>query len=228
MKHKILVVDDEEDLCEILQFNLESEGFKVDVAYSAEEALKSQLESYSLILLDVMMGEMSGFEFANKIRNKLKLQTPIIFLTAKHTESDMLTGFNIGADDYISKPFSIKIVIARINSVLKRTKNTSEDNTKNTIEIGDLKLNIDKKKVFLNDEKVSFTKKEFELLLLFVNNQGSVYTRAEIFSKIWNTDVIVNDRTIDVHIARIRKKIGKYSKMLKSRVGYGYSFENMD
>jgi len=226
MKYKILVVDDEEDLCEILQFNLVSEGFEVDVAYSAEEAMSLKLEEYSLILLDVMMGEISGFSFANIIRNKLKLKLPIIFLTAKHTENDMLIGFNLGADDFISKPFSIKIVVARIKSVLKRTENIKKENLAETLNVGEMSLNLNKRKVVINDKRIDFTKKEFELLLLFVKNQGQVFTRAEIFSRIWKSDVIVNDRTIDVHIARIRKKIGKYGKMLKSRVGYGYSFEN--
>ena len=228
MKHKILVVDDEEDLCEILQFNLRSEGFEVDVAYSAEEALELNLYSYSLILLDVMMGGIYGFSFAKILRNKYKMKTPIIFLTAKHTENDMLTGFNLGADDYISKPFSIKIVIARIKSVLKRSEFSKTKPLKEIINIGKMSLNLNKRKVFINEKRVDFTKKEFEILLLFIRNEGRVFSRVEIFSKIWDSNVIVNNRTIDVHIARIRKKIGKYGKMLKSRVGYGYFFENID
>jgi len=229
MKYKILVVDDEEDLCEILQFNLESEGFEVDVAYSAEDALKLSLDKYSLILLDVMMGGMSGFKFADKVKNKLKIQVPIIFLTAKHTEKDTLTGFNIGADDFIPKPFSIKIVLARINAVISRyNKPVKNKSNIEKIIIDDLVLNLTKKKVYLKDIKIDFTKKEFQILLLFVQNQGRVFARAEIFSKIWNSEIIVTDRTIDVHIARIRKKLGKYGKMLKSRVGYGYSFDKLD
>ncbi|HHH53566.1 MAG TPA: response regulator transcription factor [Bacteroidetes bacterium] len=229
MKYKILVVDDEEDLCEILQFNLESEGYKVDVAYSAEDAMKLKLETYNLILLDVMMGGMSGFSFADKIKNKYNLKTPIIFLTAKNTENDALTGFNIGADDFIRKPFSIKILMARIKAVLQRYneyKTDSEINEK--IKIDNLLLNTEKKKVYLHDKKIDLTKKEFEILLLLVKNQGKVHSRNEIFRKIWKEDIIVSDRTIDVHMARIRKKIGEYGKMIKSRVGYGYTFEMQD
>lgn len=229
MKYKILVVDDEEDLCEILQFNLESEGYKVDVAYSAEDAMKLKLETYNLILLDVMMGGMSGFSFADKIKNKYNLKTPIIFLTAKNTENDALTGFNIGADDFIRKPFSIKILMARIKAVLQRyNENKTDSEINEKIKIDNLLLNTEKKKVYLHDKKIDLTKKEFEILLLLVKNQGKVHSRNEIFRKIWKEDIIVSDRTIDVHMARIRKKIGEYGKMIKSRVGYGYTFEMQD
>ncbi|MBI9038394.1 MAG: response regulator transcription factor [Bacteroidales bacterium] len=221
---KILIVDDEEDLCEILQFNLEKEGFEVEIALSAEEALEKPLENFSVILLDVMMGKMSGFEFAEKIRKDKLLKTPIIFLTAKNTEDDTLTGFSLGADDYISKPFSIKEVIARVKAVTIRTSANSND-LEEIIKIKGLELNIENKKLIVDNDVVSLTKKEFEILKLFMQNVGRVFSRADILDRIWSDDVIVIDRTIDVNIARIRKKIGKYGKNIINRSGYGYCFE---
>ncbi len=192
---RILVVDDEEDLCEILKFNLEIEGYEVDTAYSAEEALKKDLTVYNLLLLDVMMGEISGFKMARILRQDEKTaNTPIIFLTAKDTENDMLTGFNLGADDYISKPFSIRQVIARVKAVLRRTSEKSKE-------------------------------KEFEILKLLLENKGNVFSREEILSRIWKDEVYVLDRTIDVNITRLRKKIGPYGKNIVTRLGFGYCFE---
>jgi len=221
---KILIVDDEEDLCEILQFNLESEGFKTEIAYSAEEALEKSLENFSVILLDVMMGKMSGFKFAEKIRKEMQLKTPIIFLTAKTTENDTLTGFSLGADDFISKPFSIKEVIARVKAVTMRTSG-NPNNNKETIKVKGLELNIEKKQLIVDNVLVKLTKKEFEILKLFIQNIGRVFSRSDILERIWSDDVIVIDRTIDVNIARIRKKIGKYDKNIINRSGYGYCFE---
>jgi len=221
---KILIVDDEEDLCEILQFNLESEGFKTEIAYSAEEALEKSLENFSVILLDVMMGKMSGFKFAEKIRKEMQLKTPIIFLTAKTTENDTLTGFSLGADDFISKPFSIKEVIARVKAVIMRTSG-NPNNNKETIKVKGLELNIEKKQLIVDNVLVKLTKKEFEILKLFIQNIGHVFSRSDILERIWSDDVIVIDRTIDVNIARIRKKIGKYGKNIINRSGYGYCFE---
>ena len=200
--YRILVVDDEEDLCEILKFNLETEGYEVDTANSAEEALKKDLSVYNLLMLDVMMGEISGFKMANIIRkddNKAKI--PIIFLTAKDTENDRLTGFNLGADDYISKPFSIREVIARVKAVLRRTA-TDNNTNQETLSFDQLLVNIPQKKVTIKGEEITLTKKEFEILKLLL------------------------DRTIDVNITRLRKKIGEYGKNIVTRLGYGYCFEN--
>ena len=158
-RNKILVVDDEEDLCEILQFNLESEGFAVDIANSAEEALKLLTDEHELILLDVMMEGMSGFKMAEKVRKEMHMNTPIIFLTAKDTENDMLTGFSIGGDDYIAKPFSIKEVAARVKAVLKRAGNIALPEKKKTIEIGELTLDLNSKTVYLNEQQILLTKK---------------------------------------------------------------------
>jgi DNA-binding response OmpR family regulator len=226
--YRILVVDDEEDLCEILQFNLETEGYKVDVAYSAEEALKKDLSVYNLLLLDVMMGEISGFKMARMLRDNPKTERiPVIFLTAKDTENDKLTGFNIGADDYISKPFSIREVIARVKVVLRRLDaGTDTEHEEKVIEHEQLKMNLNNKKVFLNNQEVAFTKKEFEILKLFLENKNRVFSREEMLSRVWSDEVIVLDRTIDVNITRLRKKIGQYGKNIVTRLGYGYSFES--
>lgn len=224
--YKILVVDDEEDLCEILQFNLETEGYTVDVAYSAEDALKRKLSDYSLILLDVMMGEISGFRMARMMsENPETAQIPIIFLTAKDTENDRLTGFNIGADDYISKPFSIREVLARVKAVLRRVEIKKEGKVEPNLKYNKLNLNLETKKVTLDDAEVPFTKKEFEILRLFLENKNRVFTREEMLTKVWSDEVIVLDRTIDVNITRLRKKIGIYGKNIVTRLGYGYCFE---
>ncbi|MFV0471359.1 MAG: response regulator transcription factor [Paludibacteraceae bacterium] len=224
--NKILVVDDEEDLCEILQFNLETEGYTVDVAYSAEEALKKQFSDYKLILLDVMMGEISGFKMARMLNDNPKTaQIPIIFLTAKDTENDRLTGFNIGADDYISKPFSIREVLARVKAVLRRVDAKNGDKAGQNLKYEKLVLSLANKKVTLSDKEIPFTKKEFEILKLFLENKNRVFTREEILSRVWSDEVIVLDRTIDVNITRLRKKIGIYGKNIVTRLGYGYCFE---
>lgn len=225
--YRILVVDDEEDLCEILQFNLETEGYTVDVAYSAEEALKKDITVYNLLLLDVMMGEMSGFRMARMLRENPKTANiPVIFLTAKDSENDRLTGFNIGADDYISKPFSIREVLARVKAVIRRVDaNKQEIVPKQILNYENLELHVDIKKVLLEGNEIPFTKKEFEILKLFLENKNRVFSRDEMLSRVWSDEVIVLDRTIDVNITRLRKKIGQYGKNIVTRLGYGYCFE---
>lgn len=225
--YRILVVDDEEDLCEILKFNLENEGYWVDTANSAEEALKMDLCSYQLLLLDVMMGEISGFKMANLLKkNKKTAEIPIIFLTAKDTENDMVTGFNIGADDYISKPFSLREVCARVKAVLRRTSADKNNDQPEQIVYKDLILDITRKKASIDGEEIALTKKEFEILLLLLQNRGKVFSREDILSRIWSDEVYVLDRTIDVNITRLRKKIGNYGKCIVTRLGYGYCFES--
>lgn len=223
-KNKILVVDDEESLCEILQFNLEMGGYEVDMAYSAEQALQLQLEKYSLILLDIMMGEMSGIDMARVMKTNTKLaQIPIIFITAKDAEDDRVLGLNLGADDYISKPFSIREVMARVKSVLRRAPVPSSDN--HLLRFETLMLDLDTKICSLDGEEVKLTKTETELLTLFLKNRGRIFTRDEILDKVWSDDVVVLDRTIDVNITRLRKKIGKYGQYIVTRLGYGYGFD---
>ena len=223
--YHILVVDDEEDLCEILKFNLEMEGYTVDTAYSAEEALKLDITQYNLLLLDVMMGEISGFKMARMLKaNKDTAEIPIIFITAKDTENDTITGFNLGADDYISKPFSLREVIMRVKAVLRRTAGV-QIKEEEQLQYKGLVINIPQKKVTIAGEETSLTKKEFEILLLLLQNQGRVFSREDILAKVWNDEVYVLDRTIDVNITRLRKKIGSYGKYIVTRLGYGYCFE---
>ncbi len=224
-RNKILVVDDEEDLCEILQFNLESEGFAVDIAHSAEEALKMIREDHELILLDIMMEGMSGFKMAEKVRKELRLNIPIIFLTAKDTENDMLTGFSIGADDYISKPFSIKEVSARVKAVLKRAGSKQIPEKPKQITIGELLIDLSTKNVLLEGRPILLTKKEFEILSMMAKSPGRIFSRDEILGKAWDDDGYVLERTVDVHITRLRKKLGEFGKHIVNRSGYGYCFE---
>lgn len=224
---RILVVDDEQDLCEILSFNLETEGYYVDTANSAEEALEMDVPSYHLLLLDVMMGGMSGFQMAKKLKeNPVTANIPIIFLTARDTENDTVTGFNLGADDYISKPFSIREVMVRIRAVLRRTaeqNGTAEEPT--IIGYQGLLLNLDKKTVSIDGENVPFTKTEFELLRLLLEEKGRVFSRQELIDRVWPKDVMVLDRTVDVNITRMRKKVGRFAKCIVTRLGFGYYFD---
>ena len=225
-EYRILVVDDEEDLCEILKFNLENEGYGVDTANSAEEALRMDLSQYHLLLLDVMMGEISGFRMANMLKKeKDTTHIPIIFITAKDSENDTITGFNLGADDYISKPFSIREVMVRVKAVLRRTATPLPVKEEEVLEYKGLTLNIPQKKVSIDGTEVPLTKKEFEILMLFLQNKGRVFSREDILAKVWNDEVYVLDRTIDVNITRLRKKIGEYGKRIVTRLGYGYCFE---
>jgi len=220
---KILVVDDEKDLCEILEFNLSSEGFEVEIAHSAEEALKKPLADFNLVLLDVMMGEMSGYKMASKMRKELKLSVPVIFLTAKTTENDILTGFNVGGDDYISKPFSIKEMMARVKAVLKRGKSVSQES--DVLEADELEVDTLSKTVTIKQKQVNLTRKEYEILIMLLKNKNHYISREEILDRIWNDDVIVTERNVDVNIARLRKKIGAYGENIKGKSGYGYSFK---
>lgn len=224
-EYRILVVDDEEDICEILKFNLEMEGYHVDSANSAEEALQMDLSRYHLLLLDVMMGEISGFRMAKIMKNKPETATiPIIFITAKNAENDTLTGFNLGADDYIAKPFSLREVIMRVKAVLRRTSNVV-DSSNDIVTYRDLMIDITGKRVTIGDKEIQLTKKEFEMLLLFVQNPGRVFSREDMLAKVWQEEVCVLDRTIDVNITRLRKKIGDYGKYIITRLGYGYCLE---
>jgi DNA-binding response OmpR family regulator len=225
--YRILIVDDEEDLCEILQFNLEGEGFYADVAYSAEEALKKDLGSFHLILLDVMMGEMSGFKLAKLLRKERELSTPIIFITAKTAEDELLTGFSLGADDYITKPFSLKEVLVRVKAVLKRSSLETGPGQK-IITVDDLVLHLKKKKVKIGKKQLDLTKKEFGILALLIRTEGHIFTREEILEQVWEEHTIVSKRTVDVHVAHLRKKLGSYGKYIKNKQGYGYAFDKTD
>lgn len=221
----ILVVDDEEDICEILKFNLESEGYNVDTVNSAEEAMQKKLDKYHLFLLDIMMKGMSGYRLADEIRNKKKLDALIFFITAKNTENDKLTGFSVGADDYITKPFSIKEVVARIKAVLRRSDQTGDIASElATIKMAGIELDIEKKRLIVDGVKEDLTPIEFQLLHILMKNPGRIFGRDQFLDYIWR-DVNVTDRTVDVHITRLRKKLGSYGKYLITRKGYGYCLE---
>lgn len=229
---KILIVDDEQDICEILQYNLEMEGYEVDKAFSAEEALTFPMEQYSLILLDVMMGEMSGFQFARRLRNDPVVSLiPIIFITALDDEDNIVKGLNIGADDYMTKPLSMKEVKARVKAVLRRvaerrlTKEEKVLPAESEIRYEGIILNLSSKTAMLDGQEVPLTKLEFEILSLFLHNPGKVFARNDLLKSCWPQDVYVLNRTVDVNITRLRKKIGRYGSQIKTRVGYGYCFE---
>lgn len=225
-KVRILVVDDEEDLCEILKFNLETEGYEVETTNSAEEALSKDIPSFQLLLLDVMMGGMSGFAMAKKLKeNPVTAPIPIVFLTAKDTENDTVTGFNLGGDDYISKPFSIREVLVRIRAVLRRTHEKEKTEESQILSYQGLMMNLDKKTVSVEGNNVPFTKTEFELLHLLLNEKGKVFSRQELINRVWPRDVMVLDRTVDVNITRLRRKIGPYAKYIVTRLGFGYYFD---
>jgi DNA-binding response OmpR family regulator len=224
-KQQILVVDDERDLCEILQFNLSAAGYEVDMAASVAEALDKGLSHYDLLLLDVMMPGMSGFDLASQLRqDKETAEIPIIFLTALGSEEDTLHGFDLGADDYIAKPFSIKEVLARVKAVLSRTA-PAQSSSAHELSYEGLTMDLDKMVVTVDGESVSLTKTEYELLKLLLGNRGQVFSRQEVLDRVWPKDVVVTDRTVDVNITRMRKKIGHYGKHVVARQGFGYLFD---
>lgn len=222
---RILVVDDEQDLLEILKFNLETEGYEVDTATSAEEAFEKNIATFDLLLLDVMMGGMSGFALARKLKdNPATAAVPIIFLTARDTENDTVTGFNLGADDYISKPFSLREVMVRVRAVLRRTS-SADATEQHTLSYQGIVMDLDRKTVSIDGEDVAFTKTEFELLHLLLDERGRVFSRQELIERIWPKDVLVLDRTVDVNITRLRKKVGRFAKCIVTRLGFGYYFD---
>ena len=229
---RILIVDDEETLCEVLKLNLENEGYDVDTAFSAEQALGYNLKEYSLILLDIMMGEISGIKMAKMLKSDVATaDIPIIFCTARDTEDDMIMGLNLGADDYIMKPYTVRNVIARVKSVLRRSANhKSKINTPtekpNRLVVDGLCLDLEFKRCTVDGEEVKLTRKEFELLAYLIQHRGKICSREQILSRVWSDEVVVLDRTIDVNITRLRSKIGAYSSYIITRSGFGYGFRD--
>lgn len=217
---KILIVDDEQDLCEILQFNLISAGYLATVAYSAEEAINMDVRQFDLIMLDVMMPGISGFKLAQRLKDDATTaHIPIIFLTAKDTEDDTLQGFGLGADDYVTKPFSIREVVARVNAVLKRNRPYAKQ-----LQYDELQVDIVNKTAKIGELAVEFTRTEFDLLTLLLSHRGQVFSRQELLDNVWPDDVIVTERTVDVNITRLRKKLGSYASCILTRQGFGYYF----
>ena len=223
---RILIVDDEETLCEVLKLNLENEGYDVDIAFSAEQALTLDLKNYSLILLDIMMGEISGIKMAKMLKaNVNTADIPIIFCTARDTEDDMIMGLNLGADDYIIKPYTIRNVIARVRSVLRRTNHKIVDKP-NVLQVEGLQLDLEFKHCLVDGVEVKLTRKEFELLAYLISHRGKICSREQILSRVWSDEVVVLDRTIDVSITRLRSKIGAYGSFIVTRSGFGYGFRD--
>ncbi|MDR2408694.1 MAG: response regulator transcription factor [Bacteroidales bacterium] len=224
---RILVVDDEESLCEILKFNFTQAGYYVDTANSAEEALTMNIASYDLLVLDIMMGDLSGFQMASILKkSRTTANIPIIFCTAKDTEDDILKGLDLGADDYISKPFSVKEIVARVKTILRRSTQIPEKVLKETLlQYETLTIDLIGKKASIQGNNVILTKKEFEILCLLIQHPNKVFSRDDLLGQVWSDDVFVTDRTVDVHITRLRKKIIPYDKHIVTRLGYGYCFE---
>lgn len=225
-----MVVDDEESLCEILKFNLEKEGYEVITANSAEEVLTLNLKDLDLMILDIMMGELSGFGLARILRKRPETKSlPIIFCSALDGENDKIMGLDIGADDYISKPFSVAEVMARVRSVLRRSTHRQEEHSKieedSIIRFENLEVNTLSKRCFINGEEISLTRKEFDILMLLLQNRNTILSREQIMKRVWSNEVVVLDRTIDVNITRMRKKLGVYGNNIITRTGYGYGFE---
>jgi len=236
MSTRILVIDDEESICEILKYNLGKENYQVDTAYSAEEALEMDLASYDLFIVDIMMERLSGFDFAKRLRNNSATEEiPIIFCSALNGEDDTVMGLNIGADDYVTKPFKINEVLARVNAVLRRTqaarrareisRTGNEDILEPQIEYQGLRIDPNDKVCYLDGEKVALTKTELEILSFFLRRRNRIYSREEIIRHVWADDVVVTNRTIDTNITRLRKKIGRYGNNIETRMGFGYGFK---
>lgn len=228
---RILIVDDEETLCDVLKLNLENEGYDVDTAFSAEQALTYDLKSYSLILLDIMMGKISGIKMAKILKEDMETANiPIIFCTARDSEDDMVMGLNLGADDYIMKPYTVRNVIARVKSVLRRTNGTkttyAAPEKSNILKVEGLLLDLEFKRCKVDDVEVKLTRKEFELLAYLISHRGKICSREQILSRVWSDEVVVLDRTIDVNITRLRSKIGPYGSYIVTRTGFGYGFRD--
>ena len=227
------MIDDEESICEILKFNLEKEGYEVDTAYSAEEALDRDLSGYSLFIVDIMMDRLSGFDFAKRIKNNDAIEnTPIIFCSALSGEDDTVMGLNIGGDDYITKPFVISEVLARVRAVLRRSHatkqwayNVSKSIYEPDITFKNLCINRNEKICYLNGEAVALTRTEFDILLFFLTHRNRIYSREEIIQQVWAGDVVVTNRTIDTNITRLRRKLGEYGNNIVTRLGFGYGFK---
>lgn len=223
---KILLVDDEKDILEFLKYNLEKEGFSVITAGDGEEAITLLNENPDLAILDIMMPKLNGFEVCEKIRkNKKTANLPVIFLTAKSAEQDEIKGLEIGANDFIQKPISPLKLIARVKSNLR--KSGQDEVTKDVLNIGSIVINKNTYKIFLKDVETFFPRKEFELLTYLCENPGKILTRAAILQNVWGSDIYVVDRTIDVHIRKIREKLGDDSEMIETIKGVGYRMKNV-
>lgn len=234
MRIRILVIDDEESICDILKYNLEKDGYDVDCAYSAEEALAQDLSCYSLFFVDIMMGNLSGFDFVKRVKNSVATEnTPIIFCSALDDEDDKVMGLNIGGDDYVTKPFVIGEVVARVRAVLRRSHvfqqvayNVARGDFEPDITFKNLRINRNEKLCFVNGVDVGLTRTEYDLLLYFMMHRNRIHRREDIIKNVWNNDMLVSSRAIDTNVTRLRKKIGEYGEHIVTRSGYGYGFKD--
>ncbi len=222
-KETILVVEDEADIREILAFNLENAGYTVLAAGSAEQALKTLATPPDLILLDVMLPGMSGFEMAEQLRRN-NIGTPVIFLTALSDEADLVRGFAAGGDDYISKPFSLVEVLARVKAVLKRCPHSP----RNVFRHGPLTIDYDARQVHIDNVPIEMPKKEYDLLCLLAANPNTYFSRQQLLAQLWKETPFVLERTVDVHIARIRNRLGKHRNLIHNKTGFGYCLDTGD
>lgn len=235
MRERILVVDDEESICEILKYNLEKEGYEVDVAYSAEEALSRNIPSYSLLILDIMMDRMSGFDLIKRLKNSAATENiPVIFCSALSGEDDTVMGLNIGADDYITKPFVIGVVIARVRNVLRRSTTVNRPVEQHVavksgyepdITFKTLRIDRNEKQCYIGGQPVTLTRNEFDILLFFMEHRNRIHSRQDILRNVWPNETVVTNRTVDVNIARLRRKLGIYGQNITTRLGFGYGFK---
>lgn len=227
LKNKtILVCDDERDIVDVLVYNLSKEGYKVIPAYNGKEALEKINSDVDLVLLDIMMPYLDGLEVCRNLKQNPETQNiSIIFLTARDSEIDEVKGLEIGGDDYIAKPISIKKLLARINSVLRRKELATSPEKLN---LGEIKLDLDNYQVEIENQKISFPRKEFETLVYLAKNRGKIVRREQLLENVWGDDVVVTHRTIDVHIRKIREKLGKYADLIETIKGVGYRFRKED
>ncbi len=233
MRVKILVIDDEESICEILKYNLEKEGYEVDTAYSAEEALTLDLPGYSLMIVDIMMDRLSGFDFVKKLKNNSSTERiPIIFCSALSGEDDTVMGLNIGADDYITKPFVIGAVLARVRAVLRRSNvsqtlaaNIAQGHYEPDITFKTLRIDRNEKQCYIDGKLVTLSRNEFDILLFFMTHRNRIHSRQDILKNVWPNETVVTNRTVDVNIARLRRKLGEYGANITTRLGFGYGFK---
>lgn len=256
MRVRILVIDDEESICEILKYNLEKEGYDVETAYSAEEALEMPLSTFQLIIVDIMMDKMSGFDFAKKLKNNPETEDiPLIFCSALSGEDDTVMGLNLGADDYITKPFTMGVVIARVRAALRRSNISRHVTTipaapvqpkpqtvpapapvqpkaepevkggDDLLTFKELHIDQDDKQCYIGTQPISLTRNEFDILHFFMSHRNRIYSRKEILEAVWPNDTVVTTRTVDVNIARLRRKLGAYGANITTRLGFGYGFK---
>ncbi|MEI6753407.1 MAG: response regulator transcription factor [Paludibacter sp.] len=224
-KYSILIIDPDKDFCGYLQSNLKSEGYHVETCQSAKDILDLKLDQYDLVILETQLKDVSGFKVVHELRNNHDTASlPIFFMSSKPGENEMMTAFSVGADDFLTKPFYIRELVARIKVILRRSEEQKNLNVE-MLTYNQLKLNLSKMQVKVDEKTVPFTRKEFEIMKLFLENKNRIFSREDLLRLIWTEEAFVLGRTIDVNITRIRHKIGNYGNHIVTKIGKGYSFE---